>query len=166
MRGTARRTTFAALALLAMGGQAQTPENAAGGTARDLPTGERARDGAKISGDELAGVVAEVRPVEGTIRVKAGDGPDREIVVRSETAITVEGRSATVEEIHPGAEIRASLTEGELSPVATRIEVGPGLAAPAASARGAAEPGEKPRAAEDAADAAEDDAGEEDAPDR
>jgi hypothetical protein len=166
MRGTARGTTFAALALLAMGGQAQTPEKAAGGAARELPTGERARDGAKIAGDELAGVVAEVRPVEGTIRVKAGDGPDREIVVRSETAITVEGRSATLEEIHPGAEIRASLTQGELSPVATRIEVGPGLAAPAASARGAAQPGEAPRDAEDAADAAESEAGEGDAPDR
>jgi hypothetical protein len=168
MRGTARGTTFAALALLAMEGQAQAqaPEKAAGGATRELPTGERARDGAKITGDELAGVVAEVRPVEGTIRVKAGDEPDREIVVRSETAITVEGRSATLEEIHPGAEIRASLTHGDLSPVATRIEVGPGLAAPAASARGAAEPGEKPRDAEDAADAAETEAGEGDAPDR
>jgi hypothetical protein len=166
MRGTARGTTFAALALLAMEGQAQTPEKAPGGAARELPAGERARDGAKIAGDELAGVVAEVRPVEGTIRVKAGDGPDREIVVRSETAITVEGRSATLEEIHPGAEIRASLTQGELSPVATRIEVGPGLAAPAASGRGAAQPDEEPRDAEDAADAAKSEAGEGDAPDR
>ena len=110
---------------------------------------------------ELSGVVSEVRPVEGTIRVKAGDGPDREVLVRSGTEIRVEGRTATVEEIHPGVEIRASLTEGE-APVARRIEVGPGLAAPEAS-KDAAQPGDPVR---DAEDAARREAREPEAPDR
>jgi hypothetical protein len=168
MRGTARGTLAVASVLaLELGAlahaEARAPEQTTGST-RELPVGERARDGVKLADDALVGVVAEVRPVEGTIRVKAGDGPDREIVVRSETAITVEGRSATLEEIHPGAEIRASLAEGELAPVATRIEVGPGLAAPDAPARGGAERREAAPEAEEPVD--ESAAGEEDAPDR
>jgi hypothetical protein len=166
MRGTARGT-FAAglLLLLELGAHAQAREQTEGGT-RELPPGERARDGAKLT-DELVGVVAEVRPVEGTIRVKADDGPDREIVVRSGTAITVEGRSATLEEIHPGAEIRASLADGELAPVATRIEVGPGLAAPDAPARSGTERSDAASEAEEPLhENAENAAGEDDAPDQ
>jgi hypothetical protein len=88
--------------------------------------------------------------------------------VRSGTAITVEGRSATLEEIHPGVEIRASLSEGELAPIATRIEVGPGLAAPDVPARGEADRGDaaSEKAEKPLHENAENAAGEDDAPDQ
>lgn len=159
MRATAWGIVIAAAALLGGEARAQAPAPEPG---RVLPAGDQARDGAKLPERELAGVVAEVRPAEGVIRVKADDGADREIAVRSGTEITVDGRRATLEEVHPGAEIRASLRGAEL---AMRIEVGPGLAAPEPAPRDDRD-GEPDAATREADEAAESAPGEQDAPDR
>jgi hypothetical protein len=161
MRATRWSIAIAAAGLSVAWAQSQAPEKPQAGAAQPLPRGDRARDGVKLSDREVAGVVAEVRPVEGTIRVKADGGPDREIVVRSATEISIEGRRATLEEIHPGVELRASV-QGAEPPVAIRIEVGPGLATDDAPP----DQGKPGDATPKAESAAENEAGERDPPDR
>lgn len=109
---------------------------------------------APAPGEEIAGVVARVEPAKGTLRVAAKGGAEREVRVTPATEISVDGRRASLEAIHPGAEVRASLREGAGDPVAIRVEVGPGLAAAGPDADPDAPPAPEPDA--DAARAAPD----------